>query len=620
MATIDFENVQGRSSAGVGHEPNRGFDLGSQLWRRHLSPGLITHAQSSRIWRQATQVGRTPVVDHISARYGTDSSTFRTWDSLPFVMAKRKLHIVSRAIPDVDSMPGPSMTSQFDGLAADHDHAEPAQEVPTAQSTLRTGLDPSTSTVPPTIYRRVKPVGSDDGISSQRGTLRLQGQREAHFDEGPTSPGQLLTAHEPFGTGQCGSPHPIVVHPPGHVSDSASILRRQQNDLNSAALPLQGLVPVRDAFVSKRPADVADQSSEQLESSVVKQSHAKFGVMSPVTATSRDQQRSGMKETLQPMPSVLRRVTASSASGLEGTQLALQPPIMRRVLFKTAAPASEESSTRIPPGNFAGAHGSTDGVSDTRGPSEDSPRLIRTLASNDGPSRSPESPLDLALPHVEAMRPPMPLQVASANAPIVRSPLPMGALATPTVLRKVQRIIAPRLGSDIQVDSLSGNRRGDAEDSRSTSLAGDAASFHNGAGHSSMNGDSFSGSARSSVTSLPSLVHVAGPVRPHTGPPTIVWRSPLSGVTHRADPFENRAADSYVPGSVAHGSRSFLARQVVGPGVVSETRSGAAFMNESPAQVGTAQSVSSLNIAEMAEQVSRLMTRRLTAERERRGR
>lgn len=89
----------------------------------------------------------------------------------------------------------------------------------------------------------------------------------------------------------------------------------------------------------------------------------------------------------------------------------------------------------------------------------------------------------------------------------------------------------------------------------------------------------------------------------------IVWRRSLP----------NSVTDDHVSGSVSHASFPFLARQAATSIVSPATQPGPGFMNDVPVPTEMSQPVNSANIAEMADQVSRFLTRRLSVERERRG-
>lgn len=149
METVETDHALYGLNTGNGQGPRIEPHLGLAVWRRHISAGLITHTQASRIWRQASQVGQIPLMRHITERQGTGhASVSRTWDSLPFVMVRRLPMVKARTIPAFRSMKDgnnqpPLSTWETTTGEADHRTSPGRHEV---LVTERTSQSPSSPT------------------------------------------------------------------------------------------------------------------------------------------------------------------------------------------------------------------------------------------------------------------------------------------------------------------------------------------------------------------------------------------------------------------------------------------------------------------------------------------
>ena len=505
MGAVEADSPSHDPNIGHGHSLGPEQDLGVQVWRRHISPGLVSHMQASRIWRQATEIGQVPLVKHITDRLGTGNSDFRTWDSVPFVIGRRTTRIQARTIPEANS-------------STVNPDIQPQPEVPATLS--------SDSQAP--LKRQVRGVSTDAVL--------------------------LLHASQPVtSSGDLSSPSGARI-----LSDSAQ---------GALAPDLPG---------EDRNEISAGADKDHEESATIRKTQ---DIHSP---TGQD---------------ILLLKRQSQATACSPPSLVLQPPILRRSSKGNAQTVSSE-----PDIGDQSVKRMTDQVwnaSLEHGPSF--PHLQHAGRKDHGSDVSNVSTGD-----ARQNQEPMLRQAQSQGSSWGHS---VATADSPTPVLKVQRII----NRDAHVEASTDLPSNHAHSHKVPSALGDTLR------DSLKTHDSFS--ARTASGPSPALPHVQATGRSLSGSqsPAVIWRSPIPGMSTDARSLDGVSGYRTALGSTDRASLPFLARQVANPVSSQFPRPDTSSMHELSAMTESRKASPSANLGELAEQVSRFLTRQLVVERERRG-
>ena len=123
----------------------------------------------------------------------------------------------------------------------------------------------------------------------------------------------------------------------------------------------------------------------------------------------------------------------------------------------------------------------------------------------------------------------------------------------------------------------------------------------------------------SSPSRLLPLVQTAERPLTNSDSSTLIWRSPISGVSTGVPSFDGFTDYQPHSGSVSRNFTPSIARQSTHSTESHMPRPGTPSLYEQPALAGSQEASTSVNDAEVAERVSRLLARQLAVERERRG-
>jgi len=581
---------------GRGAEP----DLGLQVWRRHVSPGLIAHTQSSRVWRQATQVGQVPLVNHVAARFGTGGSDFRTWDSLPFVMAKRAPRILARAIPAAGSLISPAPIQETGELQADitlppHAHSSDGQSDSTAISHHmgRQALPTNSSLI--VLRRQVGPAapeglpllrrsdGATLGRSIAEGTETASvspaghGDQVSHGDQGDLE-------------GEAASDHQQVTDdafhiPPGH----------QTGDLQPTA---QRLDTRADLAVTPTLRNVAPEAI--------------------LLRSRRHQSSPASGDTVMATGgSSIRSHKDWGERGTDHIQEALQSPIVRRVLRREALPVSQKSGDShqsVDGGDQQTlGHGNSNSMSSLR----QLPLLIQTKPGGEVESDDSEMVRRTDKMLVVRRQQFKPLDTLSTSLsfdqPHVLRTLSTVSLATSR--HSFGDTHADVQGERSPIDPLLWRLTSAFPDARPM---GETSSVQRSPTDSSQDGFPAEGGFAGPASTVP-LVHATDRPLQHLDSPAILWRSAIPGISKDARSIERDKSYQAVSGSIKPASSPVLAREAANPSDSYVSRPDMPSMNGLPALAESRHASPSVNVADLAEQVGRFLTKQLIVERERRG-
>ena len=670
MEAVGIHNAHDGVKAGDEHELGSEHDLGVQLWRRHISPGVIAHTQSSRIWRQVTQVGQTPVANHITERFGTDNSNFRTWDSLPFVIGRRAPRIQARTIPPTSSWTRKTDIERPTGVLV-HDHG-PKQETDGLPTTSpgSNELNPHPNDSGYEIQRQARAVSPDSLPflhNSEGGTLAThqvdlsdatsfsaasRHAQELHLDEGGLRDQSVLGRHE-----QTGSDHVLQLRRP---SDFESTPRHLGNGDGAASdtsasettptvtSPTPGVlaeaVPsfkvlrrtyqpretsIKTGYTGMAPVDLGTGSGQNWEELVTDgKTPRASSTASPDSPLLKHQSRTegGTTSPFVLQPPIVQRVlqrrlpsvsnesvrtdrsehpvvatAVPDSSLLKHKSLpedgATSPPVLQRliaqrVLRRQLPPISNESVRTDRLEHHVVAQGS-EGILPV---SEHLPAQSQSVVQNSETSDHSRTVSGIFLRPGET-------QVVSMRRTQTMSTQPTSATwgqnesssSVPILVRKVQRAIHGASGLE---------RR-------------DERAWHNAplpeTSHSSLKEN-----VPGSQSILPLLQVTDRPLSGSDLPP-LIWRSPVSGVTTGAGSLNGLTGRHDASRFISHASPSFLARQATNPGGSHFPHPDVSPMEKLPSLAGNSASSTSVNVAEVAEQVSRFLSRQLIVERERRG-
>ena len=714
VETVGADHAHHGLNAGDGQRPRVEPDLGLAVWRRHINPGLIPHTQSSRIWRQASQVGQVPLMRHITERLGTgNGSVSRMWDSLPFVMVRRMPMIQARTIPSVGSTADRKNQSELHGLAGTP-RSEPDGSLAIALDSK--GLDGHATASPIGIQREARAAVSErhplvqrtltdvhgrqqDGMpdmtsvfgssqgselstaspmsiqrESQSGMLEhLQlvrhsaaethdrhqgGEPEVISNSGPSQSPEPFTAspvniqreappvmsdHLPLVQSslanlhdrhQGGMPEATGFHGPSQAAELSTVspmsIQRKTESATSELLPL---VQRSAAGTHESHQDGVSDAAGLLSESPISQATPE--VFSPISSLSMDaapsspivrrvnRSSAGSVSTGDTtMPTVTRRsgssmspevfVTEGVTQGLSSitgpdltllrhslakeagatSSLVLEAPIVRRTLRRDVPTVSDQSGTDVRPEGPVSEQVSGYGASTSGFPFVQPLSLVQDhpggAVANDDPGIVHSSYQTSIL----RMRQTGTLDTQPMSTSFVRHE---SSATVPIILRNVRPTI---------------HRTSDVESAHEPVWNGIQRQID-------------SHVAAKGVVSSPSplLPLIQRAERPLTSSdlPTLIWRSPISGVSTGVPSLDGFADYQPHSGSVSHNFTPFIARQSTHSPESHMPRSGIPSLHEQPALAGIQEASTSVNHAEVAEQVSRLLTRQFAVERERRG-
>jgi hypothetical protein len=661
VETVGADHAHHGLNAGDGQKPRIEPDLGFAVWRRHISPGLIPHTQSSRIWRQASQVGQVPLMRHITERLGTGNiSVSRTWDSLPFVMVRRMPMIQARTIPSVGSTADHKNQSEVHGLAGTP-RSEPDGSLAIAIDSK--GLDGHATISPKGIQREVRAAVSERHPLIQRTLTDVHGRQQDGMPDmtsvSGSSQGSELSAASPISIQreaqpvmsdhlplvqrslanmhdrhQGGMPEATGFHGPSQAAELSTVspmsIPRETESATSELLPL---VQRSAAGTHESHQDGVSDAAGVLSESPISQATPQ--VFSPISGLSMDaapsspivrrvnRSSAGSVSTGDTtMPTVTRRsgssmspevfVTEGVTQGLSSitgpdftllrrslakeagatSSLVLEAPIVRRTLRRDVPTVSDQSGTDVRADNR------TAEVTAGYGNSNPDLTLVQSLSlvqnHPDGVVANGDSGSPHGSPQTSILRM---RQVGSLDThPMSASSVRRESPATvPIILRNVRPTIHRTSGAEAA----------------------------HGPAWNSIQQQNDSHVAAKGVGSSPSpllpLVQRAERSLTSSDSPTLIWRSSVPGATTGTpslDGFGDYQSDS---GSVSHNFTPFIARQTAYSTDSHISRSGIPSLHEQPALAGIQEASTSVNPVEVAEQVSRLLTRQLAVERERRG-
>ncbi len=661
METVGADHTHHGFNAGDGQKPRAEPDLGFTVWRRHISPGLIPHTQSSRIWRQASQVGQVPLMRHITERLGTGNiSVSRTWDSLPFVMVGRMPIVQARTVPSVGSTADHKNQSEGQGLAGTPRSKPDGSRAIALDSK---GLDGHATAFPIGIQRQAQPVPSDQLPFVQHSFAEVHnphqgGETEAISNSGLSessepsmaSPVNIQRQAQPVPSDQL----PFVQHSAAEAHNphqdgetevtsnsglsqssepsmaSPMILRRATPPVTSEHFPLaqrsaagmhesyQDGVSDASGLLSESPisqatpqvfSPISSISMDAVPSSPIvrRVNRASAGPVSTGdTTVSTATRRSGSDKSpevfvtegvIQGLSSItgqdltlLRHSLAKEAGAT--SSLVLEAPIVRRALRRDTPTVSDESGTDVRadnrvPEETSGYRNSNPDLTFVQSLShvQKYPDGVVANGDSDSPHGSPQA-------SILRMRQAEPFDTQPMSASSVRRDSPA---IVPIILRNVR----PATHRTFGVESIHESVLNSIQRQKDSHVA-----------------------AKGAVSSpFPLLPLVQPAERPLTSsdPATLIWRSPIPVTTTGAPSFDGFGDDQPGSGSVSRNLLPFIARQAAHSTNSNIPQSGIPSLHERPALVGSQEASTSVNHAEVAEQVSRLLTRQLEVERERRG-
>lgn len=579
METVGADSRRHERHTGDEHELHADRDLGIQAWRRHISPGLIPHTQSSRIWRQATQVGQTPLVSHITDRFGTDNHEFRTWDSLPFVMTRRRPMIQTRAIAGSNLLEDQQSTQQ-DASVRTHDDRAESQVDSTAVSAEPKEPAPHTSTSVTVLKRQAETVSPDSLPLLQTSTNgaardwpRIDLSEDASLSDSTHRDQTLHLRQGPF---------PVLA-------------KHRTGDLECTP---QG----RDSG-----ADVTSDSSLDDTAQTVTPAfrHVPLGTVSSfplLRSINQSSLTSGSASdtTMAEVCSIIGSHKDWQERGIAGRPMALQPPIVRRVLRREVLPASQTSEDNDQPADRGDEHDSVhEGSTSIRGmvPQADESGIVRAQRSKSLAKLLETPPGN-----------------ASLDQPYLRSSLSI-------VLPKIQRHSHRRTHGEAQAEQTSSDalvwRFASASwDPRHTSEASSAQQVPTGS--PDKNGPPTESVLAGSTSVLP-LVQATDRSPSNSKLPTILWRSVLPGITNDARPLDGLTPHQAFSSSLSHATSLHIARKGTHFSGSYVPHPDLSSMRERLASSESREASPSVDVAELAEQVGRFLTKQLIVERERRG-
>lgn len=559
METVGTDSRHHGRHTGDAYELTADRDLGIQAWQRHISPGLIPHTQSSRIWRQATQVGQTPLVSHITDRFGTDNYEFRTWDSLPFVMTRRRPTIQARAMSGANLLQDQQSTQQDASVRTHDDRAEPQVDSTTVSAEPKAPA-PHASASGIVLKRQAEEVSVDSlpflqtlgGAARDRSSIDVSGGASL---SGSTHRDQTLHLRQ--------GPFPVL---PKHRAGDLECTPQRRDD----------------------GADVTPDSSLDGTTQTVTPAirHVPLGTVAPfplLRSINQSSPNSGSASdtAMAEAGSIIESHKDWQERATKLQPMVLQPPIVRRVLHQEVLPASQKPGDNDQPVDHRDEHDSVhEGSTSIHGTV---PRADESVIVMVQQSKALTKPLET------------PPETAALERPHLRGRLSI-------VLPKIQRHSDRSTHGETQAEQTSSNAviwrfASASRDPRHTFEAGSAQHVPTGA--LDKNGSPTEGVPAGSASVLP-LVQATDRSVSDSRQPTILWRSVLPGTTDDA-----RLLDGLT------GHQGFSGSHVPRPDLSS--------MHELAASARSEKASPSVNVAELAEQVGRLLTKQLVVERERRG-
>ena len=612
METVGTDRAHHGLNAGDGQGPRVEPDLGLAVWRRHISPGLIPHTQSSRIWRQASQVGQVPLMRHITERLGTGNiSVSRTWDSLPFVMARRMSMIQTRTLPALrstaDHKDQPEGQQQAD-VPADAFRREPDGSPTMAVDS--TVLDAHATASPVGIQREARPVSSEPLPLVQRSAAETRDRHQAGGGDGAgfsgPSQGPELSTVSPISLQR--AVQPATSEPLPLVQRSAAGTHESQRDAASDAggslseppvsrTPSSFFSPASGLSMDAVPSSPVLRRVNRSSDTSVSTGDATMGEATRRTGSGKSSEVLVTEGTTHSISSpagqgltLFRHPKVTEAGAT--SSLVLQAPIVRRVLGRDVPTVSEQSGTDARPEGRVSEQASGHGHSNSDLTFVQPLPLVQSRLGSAVANGDPGVVQGPYQTSILRMRQAGPIDTQPMSASSGRRE---SSAAVPIILRNVRPTIHRTSGVE-QAHEPAWN---------STQLQNDS---HVPA----------KGVLPSSVPLLP-LVQATG--RPLSGSdqPTLIWRSPISGVPTGVPSFDGFTDYQPDSGSISRNPMPFIARQLAHPVGSHVSRPGVPSMDELPALAGSREVSTSVNHADVAEQVSRLLTRQLAVERERRG-
>lgn len=591
METVGTDSRHHERHAGVAHELHADRDLGIQAWRRHISPGLIPHTQSSRIWRQATQVGQTPLVSHITDRFGTGNYEFRTWDSLPFVMTRRRPMIQTRAISGSNLLEDQQSTQQDASVRTYDDRAE-SQVDSTAVSAEPKEPAPHTNASLIVLKRQAEAVSPDSLplLQTSGGAARDWSRIDLSEDASLSGSTRDQTLHLRQGNMREES----ASVPQQQISPFPVLSKRRAGDLEYTT---QGLDNGADVTPDSSLDDTAQTVTPAFR-------HVPLGTVSsfPLLRSinqSTPTSGSASDTTMAEAGSIIGSHKDWQERGIDGRPMALQPPIVRRVLRRDVLPASQRSGDSDQPADRGDEHDSVHGRSTSiRGmvPYADESGIVRAQQSKSlaKPLETPEN--------------------VSFDRPHLRSSLSI-------VLPKIQRQSDRRTHGEAQAEQTSSDAlvwrfASASRDPRQTGEASSAQQVPTGS--PDKNGSPTQSVLAGSTSVLP-LVQATDRSPSNSKLPTILWRSVLPGITNDARSLDGLTGHQAFSGSISHAAALHITREGTHSSGSYVPHPDLSSMHERPASSESREPSPSVDVAELAEQVSRFLTKQLVVERERRG-
>lgn len=693
METVGTDHAHHGLSVGDGQRPRVEPDLGLSVWRRHINPGLIPHTQSSRIWRQASQVGQVPLMRHITERLGTgNGSVSRMWDSLPFVMVRRMPIVQARTIPSVGStadhkgqpevhalVDAPrselnsrataspigvqretqSATSEYfplvqRSLADMHDRQQGGMPEMTSVSNSSQGPEISAAS-PMNIRREAQPVPSDQLPLVQHSAAEVRDPHQGGWPE-------VISNSGPSRSSEPSTPSPVNIQgeTPPVTSDHLPLVQRSlanmhdrhqggMPDMTSISGSSQGseLLTVSPMSIQRETESVTSEllPLAQRFAAGTHQSHrdgvSDAGGLLSESAISKATSSafapaSGMSMNAAPSSPVLRRVNRSRATSV-GTGDATMGEATRRtgsgqrseVLVTEGAPQGLASISGQDLTLFRHPLATEVGVTSSlvlqapivrRSLRKDAPTVLDQSGSDarrEGLVSEQVSGHGASTSDVPSVQP-LPLVQNHPNGAVANSDLGIvhGSYQT-SILR--MRQAGP---IDTQPMSTSSVRH-ESSATVPIILRSVRPTIHRTFGVESAHEPVWNSIQRQKGLHVPSplLPPIQRAERPLTSSdsPTLIWRSPISGVPTGVPSFDGFGDDQPESGSISRNLMPLIARQEAHSTDSHIPRPGIPSPHEQPAWAGIQEASTSVNPAEVAEQVSRLLTRQLAVERERRG-
>lgn len=554
METVGADSRRHERHTGDEHELHADRDLGIQAWRRHISPGLIPHVQSSRIWRQVTEIGQTPLVSHITDRFGTGNYEFRTWDSLPFVMTRRRPMIQTRAIAGSNLLEDQQSTQQ-DASVRTHDDRAESQVDSKAVSAEPKEPAPHTNASPIVFKRQAEAVSpgslpflqtSTNGAA--RDWSRIDLSENASLS-GSTHRDQTLHLRQ----------GPFPVFP-----------KRQAGDLEYTPQRL-------DNGADATPDSSLDDTAQTVTPAF---RHVPLGTVSSfplLRSINRSSFTSGSASdtTMAEAGSVIGSHKDWQECRIAGRPMAVQPPIVRRVLRREALPASQTAEDSDQPADRGDEHDQSKSLA----------KPLKTTPAN-----------------------------ASFDQPHLRTSLSI-------VLPKIQRHSDLRTHDEAQAEQTSSDalvwRFASASwDPRHTSEASSAQQVPTGS--PDKNGSPTESVLAGSTSVLP-LVQATDRSPSNSKLPTILWRSVLPEIMNDARSLDGLTPHQAFSSFLSHATSLHIARKGTHFSGSYVPHHHQPSMRERLASSESREASPSVDVAELAEQVGRFLTKQLIVERERRG-